>query len=159
MIKASGCLNSTPTEALEILTNTEPIDLQLKLRPAQEEVRITSKHTDDPLGENFDIWLEGKVIVGRKPTVFQLLMSRFKEMKGTVEFDRTEKEFKYSKEYMGLIKVRGKINELEEINNSKDEQEENTKEFLRKCTNKDVLLFTDGSALGNPGPTGLHRWI
>ena len=153
MIKASGCLNSTPTEALEILTNTEPIDLQLKLRQAQEVVRIASKHTDDPLREDFDNWVEGKVIGGRKPTVFQLLMSRFKEMKGTVEFDRIEKEFKYSKEYMGLIKERGKI-ELEEFNNSKDEQEENTKEFLRKCTNKDVLLFTDGSALGNPGPTG-----
>ena len=30
MIKASGCLNSTRTEALEVLTNTEPIYLQLK---------------------------------------------------------------------------------------------------------------------------------
>ena len=44
MLKASGCLNSTSTEALEILTNTVPIDLQLKLRQAQEVIRISAKY-------------------------------------------------------------------------------------------------------------------
>ena len=34
VIKASGCLNSNSTEALEVLTNSQPIDLQLKLRQA-----------------------------------------------------------------------------------------------------------------------------
>ena len=48
MIKASGCLNSTSTEALEVLTNSQPIDLQLKLRQAQEVVRIGAKHPEDP---------------------------------------------------------------------------------------------------------------
>ena len=36
-------------------------------------------------------------MVGRNPTVFHLLMSRFREMKGTVELDNVEKEFKYTK--------------------------------------------------------------
>ena len=48
VIKASGCLNSTSTEALEVLTNSQPIDLQLKLRQAQKVVRIGAKHPDDP---------------------------------------------------------------------------------------------------------------
>ena len=107
MIKASGCLNSTSTEALGILTNTEPIDLQMKLRQAQEVVRIAAKHEDDPLREDFEEWVRKDKIVGRKPTIFHLLMTRFREMKGAVEFERIE--FKYTKEFMGLIKERGKV--------------------------------------------------
>ena len=60
MIKASGCVNSTSTEALEILTNTIPIDLQLKLRQAQEVVRIAATHEDDPLRDDFDTWVAGE---------------------------------------------------------------------------------------------------
>ena len=153
MIKASGCLNSTSTETLEVLTNTEPIDLQLKLRQAQEVVRIAAKHDDDPLREEFDKWVGQDMIVGRKPTIFHLLMTRFREMKGSVEFDSIEREFKYTKEFMGLIKERGKVM-TEEFTNSKEDQEENIRDFLTKCTGRDVLLFTDGSALNNPGPTG-----
>ena len=152
MIKASGCLNSTSTETLEVLTNTEPIDLQLKLRQAQEVVRIAAKHDDDPLRKEFDKWVGQDRIVGRKPTKFHLLMTRFREMKGSVEFDSIEREFKYTKEFMGL-KERGKVM-TEEFTNSKEDQEENIRDFLTKCTDRDVLLFTDGSALNNPGPTG-----
>ena len=100
MLKASGCLNSTSTEALEILTNTVPIDLQLKFRQAQEVIRISAKYDIDPLKEEFDRWCAGDIVAGRNPTVFHLLMSRFREMKGTVELDNVEKEFKYTKEYM-----------------------------------------------------------
>ena len=42
----------------------------------------------------------------------------------------------------------------EEFINSKEEQEENIREFLVKSTDSGVLLFTDGSALNNLGPTG-----
>ena len=153
MIKASGCLNSTSTEALEILTNTVPINLQLKLLQAQEVVRIAAKHEDDPLKEDFDKCVRNDSLVGRKPTIFHLLMTRFREMKGSVEFDRVEKEFRYTKEFMGLIKERGKVL-TEEFTNSKEDQEENIRDFLTSCTDRDVLLLTDGSALNNPGPTG-----
>lgn len=70
MLKASGCLDSTSTE--EILTNTPPTDLLLKLRQAQEVVRISAKHNDDPLKADFD---EGDRTVGRKPCILHQLMS------------------------------------------------------------------------------------
>ena len=54
MIKASGCLGSTSTDTLEILTNTPPMDLHLKMRQAQEVVRISAKHEDDPIKEEFN---------------------------------------------------------------------------------------------------------
>ena len=153
MLKATGCVSSTSTETLEILTNTLPIDLHLKLRQAQEVIRIAAKHNDDPLKEEFEDWMESNNTIGRKPTIFQLLMSRFREMKGSVEFDKIEKEFRYSRDCMGMIKER-EIFEIEEFTNSKEEQEENIRDFLSQSTDQDVLLFTDGSALGNPGPTG-----
>ena len=74
-------------------------------------------------------------------------------MKGSVDFERIEKEFRYTKECMGLMKERCKVM-AEEINNSKEEQKENIREFLVKRTGSDVLLFTNGSALSNPGPMG-----
>ena len=153
MLKATVCVMTTSTESLEILTNTLPIDLHLKLRQAQEVVRIAAKHNNDPLKEEFEEWMENGITNGRKPVLFHLLMSRFREMKGSVEFDRIEKEFKYSKDCMGMI-IEREIFDSEEFTNSKEEQEENIREFLNQSTDQDVLLFTDGSALGNPGPTG-----
>ena len=66
MLKASGCLNSTSSEALEILTNTVPMDLQLKLRQAQEVIRISVKYDNDRLKEEFNRWCAGDIVVGRK---------------------------------------------------------------------------------------------
>ena len=83
-LNASGCLNSTSTEALEILTNTVPMNLQLKLRKAQEVIRIRAKYDIETLKEEFNRWGAGDIVVGRNHTVFHLLMSRFREMKGTV---------------------------------------------------------------------------
>ena len=100
MLKASGCLNSTCTDALEVITNTVPIDLYLKMRQAQEVVRISVKHDEDPLKKEFQEWAADRQAFRRKPTVFQLLMCRFKEMKGpNIDFDSIEKEFKYTKEF------------------------------------------------------------
>ena len=53
---------------------------------------------------------------------------------------------------MGMIKER-EIYDAEELANSKDEQTENIRNFLNQSTDREVLLFTDGSALGNHGPT------
>ena len=153
MIKASGCLGSTSTDTLEILTNTPPIDLHLKMRQAQEVVRISAKHEDDPIREEFNTWIGGGNTIGRKPTIFHLLMCRFREMSGRLQFDSVEKDFKYSKDLMGLIKVKGKV-EDEDFVNTKSDQVNNVIEILSQIKENEVVIFTDGLALGNPGPTG-----
>ena len=66
---AKGFL-STSTEALEILTNTVLIDLQLKLRQAQEVIRISAKYDIDPLKEEFNRWYAGDIVVGRKFCIY-----------------------------------------------------------------------------------------
>ena len=74
MLKASGCMNSTSTDALEVLTNTVPIDLHFKMRQAQEVVRISAKHDEDPLKKEFQEWAASSQSFGKKPTVFQMLI-------------------------------------------------------------------------------------
>ena len=74
ILTASGCLSSTSTDALELVTNKVPFDLHLKLRQAQEVVRISAKHEDDPLRHDFSRWVSGERLRGCKPTTFQLLM-------------------------------------------------------------------------------------
>ena len=86
---------------------------------------------------------------GRNPTVFHLLMSRFREMTGTVELDNVEEEFKCTKEHMGLIKDKATVI-TEEFQNTKSKQEEIVREMFDNTENKDVLVFTDGLALDNP---------
>ena len=125
----------------------------MKLRQAQEVIRIAAKHEEDPLREDFEEWVRQSKIVGRKPTILHLLMTRFRKMKGFFDFERIEKEFRSTKECKGSTKERGKVM-AGEFSNSKEEQEENIQEVLVKSTDSGVLLFTDGSALNNPGPTG-----
>ena len=57
----------------------------------------------------------------------------------------------YSKDLMGLIKVKGKV-EDEDFVNTKSDQVNNVIEIQIK--QNEVVIFTDGSALANPGPTG-----
>ena len=58
-------------------------------------VRISAKYDDEPLREEFNDWIAGGNAVGRKPTIFHMLMCRFREMSGRLEFDSIEKDFKY----------------------------------------------------------------
>ena len=91
MIKASGCLVSTSTDTLEILMNTPPIDLHLKMIRAQEVVRISAKHEDDLIREEFNTLIGGENTVGRTPTIFHLFMCLFREISGRLQFDSFER--------------------------------------------------------------------
>ena len=125
----------------------------MKLRQAEEMVRISAKHNDDPLKADFDKWIAGDRPVGSKPCVLHLLMSRFRAICEKVEYDNTEKAFKYCKDMMGLMKVNG-IADVQNFKTSKDIQEKNTRQLIQQIRENEIVIFTDGSALGNPGPTG-----
>ena len=64
---------------------------------------------------------------------------------------------------MELMKVNRKVT-VEEFTNS---EEENINQILSQMGNEEIVIFTDGSALGNPGRTGavggggggVFRWI
>ncbi|XP_053379939.1 uncharacterized protein LOC123561196 [Mercenaria mercenaria] len=153
MVKASGCLSSTSTEALEILINCIPLDLQIKLIQAQEVIRIAEKRETDPLKEEFNNWLSDTNSYKGKPTTFQLLMTIFNELRGTLKLENIEREFEYSREHYGLSRRREHVH-TDNFKVDKDMQVDNIREIIDSCDDNTVLAFTDGSALGNPGPTG-----
>ena len=68
ILKVSGCIKSTSTDALEVLTDAFPFDLHLKMGQAQEVVRISVKH-EDPLKKDFQKWAANSNSYGQKPTV------------------------------------------------------------------------------------------
>ena len=51
------------------------------------------------------------------------------------------------------MKEGGKVN-TDEFKVGKEVQEENVRDLLTRLQPEDVIIFTDGSAFGNPGPTG-----
>ena len=53
-----------------------------------------------------------------------------------------------------LTKSGGEV-KTEEIKVRKGSQEENMEELLTRFQPEDVIVFTDGSALRKPGPTGI----
>ena len=103
--------------------------------------------------KDFQEWAANSHCYGQKPTVIQMLICSFKEMKGNTDFDNIEKEFRYTREFMSLMKAGGVVN-TDEFKVEKETQEENVRDFLSKLQPEDVVVFTDGSVFGNPGPTG-----
>ena len=79
-------------------------------------------------------------------------------MSGRLEFDPIEKDFKYSKDLMGPIKEKGKV-DVEEFKNTKTDQVKNIREILGQIDENEIVAFTDGSALWNPGPAGVDAEV
>ena len=153
LLKATGCLSNSSTEAVEILSNCNPLHLHLKLRQAEELLRIHSKHDTEPVKQEFDISINDQKLKGKK-TTFNLLLSAFTEMKAKFNLENVAKEFQYTKELMGLCRQPNMSCKWEEFEKGKTVQEENIKLILDNLEPGTVSVFTDGSALGNPGPTG-----
>ena len=153
LLKATGCLANSSTEVVEILSNCNPLHLHLKLRQAKELLRIHSKHDNEPIKKEFDSSLNDQNLKGKK-TTFNMLLSAFTEMKGKFTQENVAKEFKYTKELMGLCRQPNLNCNWKEFDQGKNIQEENIKEILDGIDSSCVAVFTDGSALGNPGPTG-----
>ena len=71
-----------------------------------------------------------------------------------MSLENVAKNFKYTEDCMLLNRqTKGKCI-WKELYNEKTIQEENIKVVLENLGNDCVAAFTDGSALGNPGPTG-----
>ena len=54
LLKATRCLPNVSLESMEVITECNPIFLHLKLRQAEELVRIYSKNEKEPIREEFN---------------------------------------------------------------------------------------------------------
>ena len=66
LLKATGCLANSSTEVVEILSNCNRLHLHLKLRQAEELLRIHSKHDNEPIKKEFDSSLNDQNLKGKR---------------------------------------------------------------------------------------------
>ena len=78
LLKAAGCLSNVSLESMEGITKCNPMFLNLKLRQAEELVRIYSKNEKEPIRKEFNNSVSNKHIKGKK-TVFNMLLKAFNE--------------------------------------------------------------------------------
>lgn len=78
LLKATGCLPNVSLESMEVLSNCNPLFLHLKLRQAEELVRIYSKNNEIPIRKEFNDSMNNNHMKGKKPHIIcycQHLMS------------------------------------------------------------------------------------
>ena len=74
LLKATGCLAYSSTEAIEILTNCNILHLHLKLRQAEELLRIQSKNDKELIKEEFETSIKNQNVKGKKTTIHMLIL-------------------------------------------------------------------------------------
>ncbi len=160
LLKITGCTSSTPSEALEVLTNTLPIQLRLTETVCNEFVRLSRKPNSHPcfkmLGDP-----SRKPTYESVPTPVHFMKSSFYNTVKGVNMADLEKSQGYIAEHMRGRQVT-RINIFgRDLGSSKSRNAEQKREstiraanFLGNLSNTTLVCFTDGSALGNPGPCG-----
>ena len=78
LLKATGSLANSSTEAIEILTNCNPLHLHLKLRQAEELLRIQSKNYKEPIKEEFETSINNQNVKGKKQQLICLFLHSLK---------------------------------------------------------------------------------
>ena len=107
LLKATGCLSNSSNEAIEVLSNCIPIHLHIciKLRQAEELLRIYSKHDVQPIKEEFNNSTDDPSLWGKKTTcTCNMLISAFGEMKSKFSLENVAKEFEYTNKMMYICR-------------------------------------------------------
>ena len=78
LLKATGCLANSSIEAIEILRNCNPLHLHLKLRQAEELLRIQSKNDKKPIKEEFETSIMNQDVKGKKQQLICLFLHSLK---------------------------------------------------------------------------------
>ena len=71
LLKATGCMANTSLETLEIISNCTQMHLHLKLRQAEEMIRIYSKNEGEQILEDLNIKQYGRYNSQRKENHLQ----------------------------------------------------------------------------------------
>ncbi|XP_066264656.1 uncharacterized protein [Branchiostoma lanceolatum] len=167
LIAATGCLERTSTEALETLAGIPPIDIHLSCRQAQAYLRMTSKHTGNPIYDTIS-HMKSQKTTTQTGSPLHLLQTRLNELKGEMDETTVDKEpyFDARLPPFTMGSITGTFAATTNTTEGKDKAREDILDTLQHISNSKeptTVIFTDGSALGNPGPTGCaaviyERW-
>ena len=166
---ATGVGRTVALSTLEVMTNTPPLRLRLDEVLVGDITRILSKNDEDPIRQALIQHHEERFCDGSRTyfdtiTVVEPILNElgcpFNQLANDVERSTIIRDFALS----SLPKVI-KIDDgtWGSSNNRSEEQQEKSKsdtiKFLEELPNTVIPIFTDGSALGNPGPCGASAII
>ncbi len=159
LLKLTGCLKSTPTESLEIVTGFPPIRLRVQEVAAQEYIRILRKPDSHPLRKLLDP--ESPPSGNSLSTPADVLKSYTRNLAKRIKLTNLEKEKINNPQDLGSEVLKNRVLKWNNLGSSHNRTREQTQEaqrittgFLNSLDNCAIIAFTDGSALANPGPCG-----
>ncbi|KAI8507744.1 hypothetical protein Bbelb_139840 [Branchiostoma belcheri] len=151
LLAATGCKVHTSNDALEKLTGTIPSDIFITYRQAHVYLRLSTKRRAIQHTTSFHM---RRTTRRKNGTSVHLLRTRFNEMRGELNLNSVDKESHYDTRLPPFTvgNIMGVFIHMKTDIQSKEEGKENILEVLQDMKKKKETV-TDGSALGNPGPT------
>ncbi|XP_014669984.1 PREDICTED: uncharacterized protein LOC106810992 [Priapulus caudatus] len=167
LLRASGTLNSTPTAALEVMTNVPPLRIRYEEILAQEFIRIHRKpHTNHLRSMVLQHLDDRSYMDHRILTPLHQIKMAVKDLCREFDPRRVDHELVYLTERMHSSIVIRATNTWQTLGNSKTRTSiqasaarKITQQQNSETDNNWIIAFTDGSALGNPGPCGASAII
>ena len=158
LIKATGSLNSTPTNALEVISGCMPLNLRLKETLAQEYARIMRKPDGSLVKQSLQLSLSHPFTPGI-PMSAHLIHAAFRPTSRHITMDQVEAEPSPLISFTSPITTRHITDKT--LGSSATRTREQillarsaTTAHLARLPPSTLIVFTDGSALRNPGPCG-----
>ena len=153
-------MGTTSTPALEVLTNILPIRLRLRECLCQEYVRMNRKPTNHPIYSLVgDPGGPPEVLTHQTPV--NMMKAALRNTCKQLPVGRVEKFPGYDKDAMNTKVIHSNIIAWSNLGNAGNRTREQiiesnrvAAEYLSNLPSDSIIGFTDGSALGNPGPCG-----
>ncbi len=157
LLKATGCLNSTATAGLDVLSCCLPLRLTLSEILAAEYTRIMRKSDDQPIKDSMLCALE----LHSPYSAPKLMKHAYAPTSKTIDIVRVELEPKLSEGYWYPASLTHRTITHEDLGSSKTRTLEMANraralygQHLETLPRTTLPIFTDGSSLENPGPCG-----
>ncbi len=158
LLKATGCLQSTPTNALEVISACMPLNLRLQETLAQEYVRIMRKQDGSPIKHCLQLSLSHPFTPG-VPMASHLMYAAFRPTSRIISIQQVDTEPSTLVSFSSQITTQPITDKALGSSSSRTQEQillarSATSAHLGQLPASTLIIFTDGSALKNPGPCG-----
>ena len=158
LLRITGCLRSTATSAMEVITGIPPLRLRIDEVCMQELVRIAAKPNHHRLKKSFCLDKDYRAR-SSSTTPAHCLWRTINTIQPQLDLFNIEEELRYHENFHAPMPITPNLIAWEGLGSSGTRSTEEAEKACQLAVNhikqvKGVLAFTDGSADPNPGPTG-----
>ena len=169
LLKATGCLHTTPTAALQIITKVIPLRLRLQELLAIEYIQFLRKDDSHPLRAvvmcNYDTILPSsnpQVILPSQ--LMHCAITRYTSKR--IDVSNVDKDPKYDPSILCCCSISRKTILAQNLGNANsrskaqgDKAKFLANKYINEINTNCVICFADSSAQGNSGPCGAGATI